>query len=304
VDEGFDDGNSLPSSEGMDILAEDSVAPEIADYSSEISDVSDEVLEIPDAGAEVVDISEEGDETPDISADSVTDADLDAVAAEVEDTPVGLETSGDIPEEMPPEVEGVEPEVADIPTSSFSDEIHEQDRLDILENEGVMPYDSDYDFDGFNIQEDLEGMDAHLDTFKDDTAWNEMTMDDRDAAIEQLAGYAQERFGIENPPEIVFENDAVSGNMGGYQPDSNTLVINEHYLDSINCSDGLASEEAVDTVFHEMWHAHQYERDGEGMMDDYIDANTDYEAYLNQPTEREAWNIGADVKARLRELGR
>ncbi len=91
------------------------------------------------------------------------------------------------------------------------------------------------------------------------------------------------------------------GEYGGYNPETNTLEINENMLDD--------SAEAADTVAHEMWHAHQQQcaldptsekgREYQEGFDNYISPEYDFEGYQNQMVEAEARDYAQGFKDRL-----
>lgn len=108
-----------------------------------------------------------------------------------------------------------------------------------------------YDFDGVDYLQDAERLDSSLGAFQPER-WQELDLDQQKEAMTELAEYVQEVTGLENPPSIEFYNNPVDGDYGGYMVSTNTLSINEHML--------YDSNEAADTVAHELWHAYQHER--------------------------------------------
>lgn len=103
---------------------------------------------------------------------------------------------------------------------------------DILENidynqafEGL----DSYDFDGINYSDNPERLDASLDSFQSDT-WENLSIDEQKDAMNGLAEYVEEVIGFENPPEIVYYNNPVDGDYGGYSAATNTLEVNEHMI--------------------------------------------------------------------------
>lgn len=108
-----------------------------------------------------------------------------------------------------------------------------------------------YDFDGIDFLQDAERLDDSLSAFQPER-WQELNLDQQKEAMTELAEYVQEVTGMENPPIIEFYNNPVDGDYGGYIVSTNTLSINEHML--------YDSNEAADTVAHELWHAYQHER--------------------------------------------
>ena len=108
-----------------------------------------------------------------------------------------------------------------------------------------------YDFDGVDYLQDAERLDSSLGAFQPER-WQELDLNQQKEAMTELAEYVQEVTGLENPPTIEFYNNPVDGDYGGYMASTNTLSINEHML--------YDSNEAADTVAHELWHAYQHER--------------------------------------------
>ena len=108
-----------------------------------------------------------------------------------------------------------------------------------------------YDFDEIDYLQDAERLDSSLRAFQPEQ-WRELDLNQQKEAMTELAEYVQEVTGLENPPTIEFYNNPVDGDYGGYTASTNTLSINEHML--------YDSNEAADTVAHELWHAYQHER--------------------------------------------
>jgi hypothetical protein len=157
-----------------------------------------------------------------------------------------------------------------------------------------------------SVGEDLndvggEQLDAVLDNFKEDN-WSDLSLDEQKQSMTDLAACVASDTGNENPPEIIFRNDMADGSYGGYNPETNTLEINENMLDN--------SAEAADTVAHEMWHAHQQQcvmdptsekgREYQEGFDNYISPEYDFEGYENQMVEAEAREYAQGFKDKLR----
>jgi hypothetical protein len=145
-----------------------------------------------------------------------------------------------------------------------------------------------------------EQLDSTLDNFQEDK-WSDLSLEEQKQSMTDLAGFVANDTGNENPPEIVFRGDMKDGEYGGYNPNTNTLEINENMLDD--------SAEAADTVAHEMWHAYQQQcasdptsekgqeyREG---FDNYISPEYDFEGYQNQMVEAEARDYAQGFKDRL-----
>lgn len=178
---------------------------------------------------------------------------------------------------------------------------------DVLENidynqafEGL----DSYDFDGINYSDNPERLDASLDSFQSDT-WENLSIDEQKDAMNGLAEYVEEVIGFENPPEIVYYNNPVDGDYGGYSAATNTLEVNEHML--------YENEEAADTIAHELWHAYQHERAENPSstkdylyqygFDNYVRPEDDFSAYQDQLVEAEARAFAQQFKDRL-NMGR
>jgi hypothetical protein len=160
---------------------------------------------------------------------------------------------------------------------------------------GIEPTNSD-------VGKDLNdsGADAVLENFQEDK-WSDLSLEEQKQSMTDLADHVAADTGNDNPPEIVFRSDMEDGSYGGYNPDTNTMEINENMLDD--------SAEAADTIAHEMWHAHQEQaandpsnpraqeyREG---FDNYISPEYDFEAYENQMVEAEARDYAQGYKDRL-----
>lgn len=198
----------------------------------------------------------------------------------------------------------------------FSDETLEADNpLDvetpIVDAPAEIDYDAvyggldEYDFDGIDYSIDTERLDASLDNFESDT-WEQLSVDEQKNAMSDLADYVEEVIGFDNPPEIVYYNNPVEGDYGGYSPSTNTLEVNEYML--------YNNEEAADTVAHELWHAYQHQRalnpqsakdyQYQYGFDNYIRPEDDFSGYQDQLVEAEARAFAQQFKDRLNTKGR
>lgn len=162
-----------------------------------------------------------------------------------------------------------------------------------------------YDFDGVDVNTVTERLDSSLERFQSGT-WESLSVDDQKAAMSDLADYVKDVIGFENPPNIVYYNNPVDGDYGGYSPETNTLSVNEYMLYDNN--------EAADTIAHELWHAYQHERAMNPQsakdyqyqygFDNYIRPDDDFTAYQDQLVEAEARAFAQQFKDRLRAKGR
>ena len=147
---------------------------------------------------------------------------------------------------------------------------------------------------------DSEALDSALSNFQEDK-WSELSLEEQKQSITNLSDYVAGATENKNPPEIVFRGDMNDGEYGGYNPDTNTLEINENMLDD--------SAEAADTIAHEMWHAYQQQcaldpanekgRQYQEGFDNYISHEYDFEGYQNQMVEAEARAFAQDFKDKL-----
>jgi len=156
-----------------------------------------------------------------------------------------------------------------------------------------------------SIGEDLndsgsDRMDSVLDNFQEEN-WSDLSLEEQKQSMTDLADYVAADTGNENPPEIIFRDNMNDGEYGGYNPETNTLEINENML--------ADSVEAADTVAHEMWHAYQQQcaldptsekgREYQEGFDNYISPEYDFEGYQNQMVEAEAREYAQGLKDRL-----
>lgn len=200
----------------------------------------------------------------------------------------GLAANG---QDIPPEISEETPTVKDLPNEINYDEVFEG--LD------------DYDFDGIDYATDTERLDCSLENF-DSSTWEGLSIDEQKAAMTDLADYVKDVIGFDNPPEIVYYNNPVDGDYGGYSPGSNTLEVNEYML--------YNNEEAADTVAHELWHAYQHQRANNPQsakdyqyqygFDNYIRPEDDFAGYQDQLIEAEARAFAQQFKDRLNMKGR
>lgn len=200
----------------------------------------------------------------------------------------GLAANG---QDMPQDISEETPTVTDLPNEINYDEVFEG--LD------------DYDFDGIDYATDTERLDSSLENF-DSSTWEGLSLDEQKAAMTDLADYVKDVIGFDNPPEIVYYNNPVDGDYGGYSPGSNTLEVNEYML--------YNNEEAADTVAHELWHAYQHQRANNPQsakdyqyqygFDNYIRPEDDFAGYQDQLVEAEARAFAQQFKDRLNMKGR
>lgn len=170
------------------------------------------------------------------------------------------------------------------------DEIYEEIQQEVLEES----------FADIHIDADPERLDNSLENFNSST-WESLTLDEQKNSMEALADYVVDVIGFENPPAIEYYNNEQVGDFGGYDSTTNTLHVNEYML--------YNSDEAADTIAHELWHAHQHEcainpqsaRDYQYQynFENYIAPELGQEAYEGQLLEAEARAFAAQFKDRL-----
>lgn len=209
------------------------------------------------------------------------------IQIDVDDSAEGNGTGQDIPQDISEEA----PTVTDLPNEINYDEVFEGS--------------DDYDFDGIDYATDTERLDSSLEDF-DSSTWKGLSLDEQKAAMTDLADYVKDVIGFDNPPEIVYYNNPVDGDYGGYSPGSNTLEVNEYML--------YNNEEAADTVAHELWHAYQHQRANNPQsakdyqyqygFDNYIRPEDDFAGYQDQLVEAEARAFAQQFKDRLNMKGR
>lgn len=155
-------------------------------------------------------------------------------------------------------------------------------------------------FEEIQIDADPEKLESSLENFEEST-WETFSLEEQKNSMSDLADYVEEVIGFDNPPSIEYYNNPQEGDFGGYDPDTNTLHVNEYML--------YNSNEAADTIAHELWHAHQHEcamnpqntRDYQYQynFDNYIPPSLGQEAYETQLVEAEARAFAAQFKDRL-----
>ncbi len=145
-----------------------------------------------------------------------------------------------------------------------------------------------------------------LSPFKQDN-WEQLSVKEQKQAVEKLADYNAEILGVEDKPQIVFFNKPPKDVMierGYYDPNNNSIFINEHCL---NDSTGIA-----DTVSHEYRHKYQHQRADKlenerdlafrENFDNYQSAGNDYasySAYRNQLVEVDARAYGQVIRDKI-----
>lgn len=166
--------------------------------------------------------------------------------------------------------------------------------------EGIQQEALEQGFEGIDIDSDSGRLEQSLQNFTESN-WEALSLDEQKSGMSDLASYVVDIIGFENPPTIEYYNNAQMGDFGGYDASTNTLNVNEYML--------YNSEEAADTIAHELWHAHQHEcamhpqsaRDYQYQYNfiNYIPPDLGQEAYESQLIEAEARAFAAQFKDRL-----
>ena len=172
-----------------------------------------------------------------------------------------------------------------------------------IDYEAVFEGLDEYDFDGKDFNQNTEQLNSLLEGFTEDN-WNNMELEGQKEQINGLFDYVNDVLGLENPPNIEYYNEPEKGNYGGYNPATNTLSINEYML--------YDSNEAADTVAHELWHAYQHERASNPQspkdfqyqfgFDNYIRPGDDFDGYQSQLVEAEARAFADQFKGALAQI--
>lgn len=208
-------------------------------------------------------------------------------------------------------------EVAALLTAEQAEQVNDEisNELDIAQNNNeVQELDINYDeiyegiqrdaleegFADVQIDSDPERLDSSLENFNA-SIWEGLTLDEQKDSMGNLADYVVDVIGFENPPTIEYYNNEKKGDFGGYDSSTNTLRINEYML--------YNSDEAADTIAHELWHAHQHECSMNPQnahdyqyqynFENYIPPELGQEAYEIQLVEAEARAFAAQFKDRL-----
>jgi hypothetical protein len=163
----------------------------------------------------------------------------------------------------------------------------------------------EYNFDGKDYNQNSEQLNSLLEGFTEGN-WNNMELEGQKEQITGLFDYVNDVIGLGNPPNIEYYNNPEKGDYGGYDPATNTLSINEYML--------YDSNEAADTVAHELWHAYQHERAENPQspkdfqyqigFDNYIRPGDDFDGYQSQLVEAEARAFADQFKGALSQMGR
>jgi hypothetical protein len=199
-------------------------------------------------------------------------------------------------------------ELSDLPNESEPSDIRPFEDISIapdidIDYEAVFDGLAEYDFDGKDINQNPGQLDGLLDGFQENN-WDNLDLDGQKEQITGLYGYVNDVLGLENPPTVEYYNNPVHGDYGGYNPSTNTLTINEYMLHDSN--------EAADTVTHELWHAYQHERASNPQspkdfqyqfgFENYIRPGDDFDAYQTQLVEAEARAFADQVKGALTQV--
>jgi hypothetical protein len=165
---------------------------------------------------------------------------------------------------------------------------------------GLTALDKKFNFSGIYVKAGLGK--AYIDTKLRDSAlkhfneseWNNMTLAEKKANIQQLAKIIADELGLENAPKVKYYYE-MDNTYGYYYDGDNTLNINTYYF----TKGDAPYVEIVDTIAHETRHAYQYARLLNGVYDDisesyvhYISADTNKALYYSQACEVDAFGYG------------
>lgn len=298
---------------GIDAIRSGDSAPDVEGLMDTTSDQGDVAVPVDDITTLMDDVDAEAE-----SSDTATDTGVEASdATSLMDTPIHM-TQSDVdwyienandPESLRQMQAGIASGriVVDADTEIPTDAAIEggSDVPPEIDYDAVYSGLDSYDFDGVDVSTDVERLDSSLENFQSGT-WENLSTDEQKAAMSDLADYVKDVIGFENPPDIVYYNNPVDGDYGGYSPGTNTLSVNEYMLYDNN--------EAADTIAHELWHAYQHERAMNPQsakdyqyqygFDNYIRPDDDFTAYQDQLVEAEARAFAQQFKDRLRAKGR
>ncbi len=263
------------------------------------------------------------EETP--ATDELAGEDLEQAEAEATDTVITEDMAVDTAEVIPEtasESTGDMPELTE--TEDMFDDAWDEDITEAVEttetpdieelheltddecNEIYEPWDGERlseSFDDIDIAADPERLDSTLNDFVESN-WENLSLDEQKQSMQSLADCVVDTIGLKNPPAIEFYNNPSECDYGGYDSSTNTLSVNEYML--------YNSNEAADTIAHELWHAHQHEcamdpqstRDLQYQFnfDNYIPPEDGMEDYQAQLIEAEAKAFAEQFKDRLAQL--
>ena len=126
--------------------------------------------------------------------------------------------------------------------------------------------------------------------FFEQSKWDKMSLEERKLVASELAGKIVDELGVENRPEVKFYNNPDVTDFGGFSEDENVIYLNEY-----NMSDAKGT---ADTIAHESRHCwqHEYVKKSDSLVaqefrenfEHYRRPERNYEAYRNQPIERDA----------------
>lgn len=135
------------------------------------------------------------------------------------------------------------------------------------------------------------------------TNWDDMDLQERQEAINDLADSVAADLELENKPDIKYYQSDEPGDYGGYSAYENAIYINENQMDD--------AVETADTIAHESRHCWQHEyaersddpqaQEFRENFEDYIRPEDDYRGYRNQPVEVDAREYAESVTDNIPE---
>lgn len=280
----------------------DETTEEAQETTEEIQGYTEEVQEYTEEAQENIEENQETEEgvqeyTEEAQEHTEEAQEIEATVDEVDeavDELIETEEINDIEDRLEVNEEDITDVEEEIDEQIDYDEIYQQIDQEVLEQ----------GFENIDIEADAEQLDSVLENFEAD-AWENLSLDEQKESMSNLAEYVSDTIGFENPPQIEYYNNPEYGEYGSYNPYTNTLAVNEYMLED--------SEEAADTIAHELWHAHQHEcaenpqspKDYQYRynFENYISPEYGQTDYENQLVEAEARAFANQFKDRLAGLG-
>lgn len=146
-----------------------------------------------------------------------------------------------------------------------------------------------------NLQEEFQ---AYL-TDIPEGKWEELSDPEKEIIIKAWADFLVEKLELQNPPKLEIYYNEVPGECGNFNGES--VRVNKYELKT--------PAEMFNTLAHEYWHAHQYERanNPKSFRDmlyydnfrNYISPDVDYEGYYNQLLEVEARSFASKITSAI-----
>ncbi len=130
-----------------------------------------------------------------------------------------------------------------------------------------------------------------------DKDWGNMQIQEKGDVISKWVSFISEKIELNNAPDVAIYHGENKSHYGGYDVNSNTILLNDSRLDT--------PQQTVKTIAHELWHAHQYECAAEPKsfrhllyrdnFSNYIEPHYNYDLYRSQLVEVEARAFSAKI---------